>query len=85
MSSSNGTDVAFSGWQIYPENLPMTGKERFAYDLQEYNERLSTDSRRLFVSDERDTLLQVTEIGSQRMFLLEIFKRPRLIRTKQKG
>ena len=44
----------------------MAGKQHFAYDLHDYNERLSEDSQRLFVPDDKETLLQVVENGVQR-------------------
>lgn len=64
--SLNGSDSLFAGWQVYPENIPLAGKQQFAYDLQDYNERLADDSRRLFVPNDKETLVQVVENGVQR-------------------
>jgi hypothetical protein len=52
------------GWESYPETLPSAKTDQFAYDLEEYNHTLSTDSNLLFVPRDEDTFLQVTEIGS---------------------
>ena len=66
--SSNGSESILPGWQVYPENVPLFGKQHAAYDLQEYNQRLSEDSRRLFVPTDKETLIQVIAKGVPRTY-----------------
>jgi hypothetical protein len=53
----------FEGWDIYPQNLSNSQDFGFAYDLEQYREKLSDHAKRIFIAQNKETTIKVTEFG----------------------
>lgn len=56
----------FQGWEDYPNNSLTISEDQFAYDYESYKERLTLDSKRLFVPENTDNCVQVIENRASR-------------------
>jgi hypothetical protein len=72
MSTVESSQSVFRGWETYPEELTTATEERFAYDLRQYNESLRRESEHIFVQNDDDSYLQVTELGALRRLTIRM-------------